>query len=286
MCDTPFMVNRNCDGVQVPVPCGRCPPCKLRRTNDWVFRLLEEDKVSASRYFVTLTYDYAHVPMSPNGFRTLRKKDFQDYMKRLRKLCGDTKLKYYACGEYGTENARPHFHMIIFNVPNAQYIIDAWSLDGVQFGKVQVDPDVNTNNIAYVLKYMHKVNGKIWKGYRDDREPEFPLMSKGLGASYIENPQVVKYHKADLSRMFVVKEGGWKVALPRYYRLRIYSESERLEQTSIAQESTYERDIKDRKVWYNLYKNTDFTFDDWKASSVRGRALSFNSQIKSRNVED
>jgi len=108
MCDSPFFVLPKAAVEKVPVPCGRCPPCKLRRVNGWVFRMLEEEKVSSSSHFVTLTYDTSTVPISDNGFMTLRKRDFQLFMKRLRKLCLDAKLKDYAVGEYGTNYKRPH----------------------------------------------------------------------------------------------------------------------------------------------------------------------------------
>lgn len=139
-CDSPIWINRA--GKDFPVPCGTCPPCKIRRVNEWVFRLTwEEERNALSSHFVTLTYDSLHVPISPHGFMTLRKKDFQDYMKRLRKLHANVApdwppIKYYAVGEYGDLNRRPHYHAIIFNVSNDKYFADAWSLNGTQIGGV------------------------------------------------------------------------------------------------------------------------------------------------------
>lgn len=91
---------------EIPVPCGKCPNCVARRISHWSFRLMQEEKQSTSAYFITYTYDTQHVPISKNGFMELRKKDMQDYLKRLRKSQWNkgnvTPLKYYLAGEYGT----------------------------------------------------------------------------------------------------------------------------------------------------------------------------------------
>lgn len=154
-CDSPFFVTPKGRFSAVPVPCGRCPPCKQRRVNSWVFRLMQEEKRSSSAYFVTLTYDTRFVPISDNGFMTLRKKDYQDFMKRLRKLSPHVSIKYYAAGEYGSKFNRPHYHAIMFNVPDIELFAKAWSLDGIQLGAVHVG-SVTGDSIAYTMKYIAK----------------------------------------------------------------------------------------------------------------------------------
>lgn len=274
-CDHPYYVN------DIPVPCGRCPLCKKRRVDSWVFRLLQEDKISTSAYFVTLTYDTRYVPISPNGFMTLRKKDFQDYMKRLRKLCLGSTLKYYAAGEYGSKNHRPHYHAIIFNVPRETFFADAWSLNGESIGEIFVGK-VSGDSIAYTLKYIDKSTWKCGHA-RDDREPEFPLMSKGLGSSYLTD-DVVSYHKADLSRMYVMRDGGHKSALPRYYRDKIYNSGEKVLQRSLAQESTSNTFSSGRREFELLGYGLKFDYGEWLASEKLGRLERFYSQQKNRNL--
>lgn len=226
-CDSPFFVLPKAGIEKVPVPCGKCPPCKLRRVNGWVFRLLQEDKISSSAHFLTVTYDTRHVPISENGFMTLNKSDFQLYMKRLRKLCPDFVLKYYACGEYGENYSRPHYHAIVFNCPDTEFFAKAWSLDGTQFGSVHVGT-VSSDSIAYCLKYIDKdsFREKRPRHSRDDRQKEFSLQSKSLGSGYFSDPAIVAYHKADLSRNYVTRLSGHRVAMPRYYREKIFSDLE------------------------------------------------------------
>lgn len=277
MCDTPFFVLPKARTEKVPVPCGKCPPCKMRRVNGWVFRMLQEDKRQEFSHFVTFTYDTRCVPISDNGFMTLRKQDFQRFMKRLRKLCVGSSVKYYAVGEYGTNNGRPHYHAVVFGVPDPQFFSDAWPFGSVHVGSVSGD------SIAYTMKYIDKPSF-VRKHGRDDREPEFPLMSKRLGDNYLTD-EMVGYHKADLSRMYVVKEGGYRVGIPRYYRDKIYSDEDRRLQVAIAQhvaDSSLEKDLAEFKSLYGHFSDIDFS--SWQESKKYGRYQSFYSNQKNRDL--
>lgn len=267
MCDSPVIIDAKAKGF-LPVPCGRCPPCKFRRVNSWVFRLMQEEKVSTSAHFVTLTYATEHVPISHNGRKTLSKRDWQLYMKRLRKLCPGVKLKYYVAGEYGTHTYRPHYHAIVFNCPNIDYFHDAWGLGQIHVGQV------TSSSVAYTMKYIDKASGNSFYG-SDDREPEFSLMSKNLGLSYLSD-DIVKYHKADLSRMYVTKPGGVRVAMPRYYRLKIFDKAEQLKQLQIVQRAMASDDVNKRLEFDRLYyDNPDYTFEERESSARYSRHSNF-----------
>lgn len=276
-CDSPYWVMPKAAFEKVPVPCGRCPPCKLRRVNSWVFRLVQEDRRSLSSHFVTLTYDTAFVPISDNAFMTLRKKDFQDYMKRLRKLCPDATLKYYAVGEYGTQNKRPHYHAVVFNCPDPTFFDTAWGLGSVHVGNVTSD------SIAYCMKYIDKPSS--FKHARDDRQTEFSLMSKGLGNNYL-SPEMLSYHKSDLSRLYATNPGGHRIALPRYYRMKIYDENEQRAQRHIISQSVEAALAKEEREFREVYHDVldRYTFEEYQSSSRYGRNKSFYSQLKPRNL--
>ena len=211
------------------LPCGKCPGCMKRRTSGWSFRLVKEGDRAETALFVTLTYNTDYVPLTKNGYMTLNKRDIQTFMKRLRKL-SETKIKYYVCGEYGSKRNRPHYHMIIFNA-DAEKIEQAWSqykagLGYVKFGDLFIG-EVNEASIGYTLKYMQKPV-KIPMHRNDDRQKEFSLMSKGLGANYITD-NMSTWHKNDLlNRMYVPMKDGKKIAMPRYYKDKIYSETQKL----------------------------------------------------------
>lgn len=279
-CDSPFYVLPKAAVHKVPVPCGRCPPCKLRRINGWVFRMLQELKRSSTAYFITLTYDTRYVPISPNGFMTLRKKDVQDYMKRLRKLCPQSKLKYYFVGEYGGKTGRPHYHAVIFNVPSQQYIFDAWALNGINFGSAHIG-QVTTDSIAYCMKYIDKLTEKKKHG-RDDRVSEFSLMSKGLGSNYLSQ-ETKDYHTADLTRMYITKEGGHKIAMPRYYKTKIFTEEQQKQQMRIVQTMEDLNEVKQIELFRSIYPyGTEEDYYNWVESQKYGRYNKHYSQQKQR----
>ena len=106
------------------IPCGKCIGCRLEYSKQWANRCLLENQYHESSYFITLTYDEEHVPRTyypdpetGEAFPalTLRKRDFQLFMKRLRKQTGQ-ELRYFAAGEYGSKTMRPHYHAIIFGL--------------------------------------------------------------------------------------------------------------------------------------------------------------------------
>jgi len=214
--------------LMINVPCGKCINCLKRRASDWSFRLEQEVKVSSSACFLTLTYE--NPPKTDLGYHTLKKRDFQTFLKRLRKLVpvkmennrNVNKLKYYACGEYGTRTQRPHYHAVLFNLPhwliaNPQQISDTW-----KNGHIHI---VNNNlkTINYVVGYMQK-QGMVKLNEQDNRAPEFSLMSKGMGNAYLTDAMIQYYRSRKL--FCIVKEEGQIISMPRYYKNIIYTKEE------------------------------------------------------------
>lgn len=245
---TPFYVNTKLQ-KDVPVPCGKCPACKMRRASAWSFRLMYEERRSESAHFITLTYDTDFVPITKNGFMSLAKRDLQLFFKRLRSAQKHSSIKYYAVGEYGGKTMRPHYHIILFNAA-IQKIQCAWTEGIIHYGSV------TGASIGYTLKYISK-KGKIPLHRNDDRVPEFSLMSKNLGDNYVGDymrvmcgrevihngeecieikirrlmvkpSAMVKWHHDKLTdRMYCNIEGGKKITMPRYYKEKIYSDIDR-----------------------------------------------------------
>lgn len=179
---------------------------------------MEEDKISSSSLFITLTYDTDNVHITPRGFMNLDKRDVQLFMKKLRKQNTNT-LKYYACGEYGDKTKRPHYHIILFNA-NLQTIQKNWKHGQIHYGTV------SEASVGYTLKYMSKPI-KVPLHQNDDRNKEFSLMSKGIGKSYLTH-KMLKWHHADLKeRMYCNIKDNKKIAMPRYYKEKIYNQEQR-----------------------------------------------------------
>lgn len=251
------------------VPCGKCPECVKRRTSGWSFRLMQEEKVSQSAHFITLTYDTKRVPLTGNGFMSINKRDVQLFFKRLRKL-NPAKIKYYVVGEYGGKTNRPHYHAILFNV-DITTIQPAWQNGSVHYGTV------SGASIGYTLKYMSK-RGRIPMHRNDDRVPEFGLMSKGLGASYL-TPAMVNWHKVVLDcRMYCNIEGNKKISMPRYYKDKIYDEQERkriaffARQKMVADQLKREQEGGDN-YWRDKAEKDMESFRNQKKNSTKGESL-------------
>ncbi len=274
--------------AKIPIGCGKCPYCKRRRVNSWVFRLLQEDRVSLSSYFVTLTYDKYFLPVSKKNRPTLVKTDLQKFFRKLRKLQSrDKSIKYYACGEYGTKNSRPHYHAIVFNVLDTESFYKAWTRScpirggtkAHQMGKIDIG-SVSGASIAYTAKYIDKKT-RIPQYKGDDRKPEFSIMSKKLGINYITS-QIIKYHKADLRRMYVTHIGGIKTPMPKYYRNLIFNEDERRKQRKIIAELEKAELAKLRHEFDNMENKMHIAFETWLETHKYAQYAQFYNKQKDK----
>lgn len=235
-CRSPFYVDGK-RGEKIPLPCGRCPSCRRRKVNEWVFRMLEEDKHSKTSFFITLTYDTDHVPLQSSGYMTLDKPDLQKFFKRLRKK--GSVFRYYAVGEYGSKSLRPHYHIIMFGNISEDHIFESWKLGNIHIG------NVSGASISYTTKYLDKPKN-IPLHAKDTRLKEFSVMSKGLGKIFIDNEETADYFKKNLGNTFVYTEGGFKIPLPRYYRNRLLSDEDKTIQRRIIDKEVKEADQRDR----------------------------------------
>lgn len=173
MCLTPILIKNKSTHQGNVVPCGKCAACVKRRISAWSFRLMQEEKVSTSAHFITLTYDTTHVPITQNGFMSISKRHVQLFLKRLRKAHSGSQasgIKYYCVGEYGGKTKRPHYHVLLFNC-DIEHVEPSWKWGQVHYG------NVCGASVGYTLKYMSKPS-KIPLHRNDDRVPEFSLMSK------------------------------------------------------------------------------------------------------------
>ena len=320
MCESPFNVRLHKDRFvfdkinkvhvqSVPVPCGKCPHCLHRRINQWAFRLEQERLRAVSAYFVTLTYESHNLPRSPNGFQTLCKKDLQHYFMRLRKIArneirryphyatremlkyGERPISFFACGEYGSINRRPHYHAIILNA-SAHDIINAWKLKGREIGMIHLG-EVNTKTITYTLKYINKQEKNRPKYQRYDAIKQFQTMSRDIGSNYL-TPQRIRWHRNNLDNNFVINQSSYKVALPKYYKEKIYGEikdkdnniiqhcikdklTSHIASTMQTIHAEKEKELK-RKL-----KGTNYTIDQYKRMSQEKRYYNYHHQLTERD---
>lgn len=231
-----FDKRRAFSGVPIKLPCGKCPGCKMESARQWTMRIMHEVKLHNQSCFLTLTYSNEHLP--PVG--TLVKRDLQLFLKRVRKWREVPGLRYFACGEYGDINKRPHYHAIFCNQDfpdkrkfsentrgdprfTSQILSELWPFGHSELG------EVNFDSAGYVARYvLKKQTGS--SAYVDDfytvydadgvchrRLTEFTCMSlkPGLGSGYF-----AKYGNEVAVHDNVVVNGRL-VRPPKYYDTQI-----------------------------------------------------------------
>lgn len=205
------------DGREWLTGCGKCLACRISRRSLWTMRMLHETETNPECAFITLTYAPENLPVTrvkTDGI--LVPTDLQGFWKRLRKILKtrerDTKIKYYACGEYGDEGNRPHYHAIVWGIHPAKdesLVAHAWGL-----GRTQCDL-VEPESIQYVAGYVAKKLGFNNSESRQGYPRPFQVASGGIGLNWLmENWTQCLYDAALTFR-------GRKVPLPRYYREKL-----------------------------------------------------------------
>lgn len=174
--------------------------------------------------FVTLTYSNEN--LSPG----LNYKDFQLFMRRLRKHV--PKVRFFAAGEYGEENLRPHWHALLFGAtfddagPVSDQTRRSKTLEKLWPHGYSSHGPITTATAGYVARYaVKKVTGQnasTWYTRLDPTTgelvecvPEMARMSlrPGIGATWFKKYWREIYETRD----GVTQPGGRQQPPPRYY---------------------------------------------------------------------
>lgn len=214
------------------LPCGQCVGCRLERSAQWAARCLDEASLFEKNCFITLTYDEVRIPEDGS----LVKRDFQLFMKKLRKRFGEG-IRYYMCGEYGDTTGRPHYHACLFNfrpddlfffkkTDQGHCLYTSKSMEEIWDNGYVIIGDVTFESAAYVARYIMK---KITGDGADERyvdkdsgvmlEPEYTNMSRGskkLGTGGIGKEWYNRF-KGDLFPDDFKVVDGRKIRVPRFY---------------------------------------------------------------------
>lgn len=244
--------SKNIKSVKM-IPCGQCISCRLNKSRDWANRIMMECKEWKFNYFVTLTYEDQYLPIKRcyndetgeiiTGF-TLDKKDLEKFNHDLRQYWirkyNHQGIRYYECGEYGSQNLRPHYHCIIFNLPylddlkvyrktevgdilyTSETLSKIWKKGYVVIGEVTYE------SASYVARYvMKKKFGKEADAYYQSmaKIPEFTTMSRmpGIGRNYYEANKSTIYATDEI---FIQGKKGIVGVKPSKYFDRLYEQDE------------------------------------------------------------
>lgn len=247
------------------VPCGKCISCRIAHAREWSVRMYHEQSSWDKVVFVTLTYDDDHLPYEG----TLIKEDLQGFFKRLR--IRQDPLRYYACGEYGEQTMRPHYHAIIFgrSVADRDAIDKAWG-----YGHILCSAP-SYKRMQYVAKYVGKAYfGNVAKEVYGDRVPPFQLASQGLGREY-----------ARKNRIKLMREGtdtidGVKVGIPGYYKKVLWLDPDRAAERAAQRDEDQDQELRSK----GLVTDTDKAIEIYKSHDQRDRVVRAKLAMRERDI--
>lgn len=177
VCFSPFFTVSD-NSRLVGFPCGKCPVCLQKRANEWSLRISLESRMYEDIAFVTLTYSNETLYSDK-----LIPSHLSSFMKRLRTYVMRSgflgKLRFYGVGEYGDRRGRPHFHVVIFGLPQRFWssIRDAWNGSIVDIQKPRTVDAVASYVAGYVVKKLYTTSNVITR------------QSQGLGKTFIDKVQ-------------------------------------------------------------------------------------------------
>lgn len=230
-------------GTEFQVKCGSCYGCRLEHSRTWAFRNMHEAQMHDHNQFITFTYNDDNLP----HHQSLHKPDLQKFFKRLRK---SKNIRYYACGEYGDKNDRPHYHAIIFGLELTDLVYHKTENNFKLFtsktiaklwkhGAHYIGESVTFESCAYVSRYIMK-KWKARSAYELEKHyeridkatglvrnllPEFQTMSRrpGIGFSYYKKFASDIYQIGTDGK--VISRGNISCKSPTYYDYLFEQES-------------------------------------------------------------
>lgn len=250
------------------LPCGHCISCRLAKRREWALRAALEAKYYQDISFVTLTYDNQH------NDGKLHKDHLQQFIKAVRNR--GYNVRYFGCGEFGSEGGRPHYHIILFGYFPKDAMKDFNSnTDYACYRSDEINSCWN-RGLAVVQYFDASVAGYV-AGYTDKKitnEDGFLIMSKrpGLGYQYLED------HKDEIAEYLKITDdlGNIKGGQPPRYFSKLCEENWNiLLDEKKSHNAEIQRIIKAMKMQrYGLYREEDLMkrtefFDYRKAAKLK-----------------
>lgn len=224
--------------MPIKIPCGQCIGCRLDYSRQWAVRCVHELQSYDRSAYITLTFNKDSLPSD----RSVRVRDLQLFFKRFRKEISPNRIRYFACGEYGDENQRPHYHAIIYGYDfpdkypcgvnkqgdtlyTSPFLSQVWPFGYNWIG------NVTFQSCAYVARYILKKQkskdvehhimvdpdtGEMFFG-----DKQFCIMSRGGRAPEGENlggigSRWFKKFKSDTDKDYITLSGQ-RIGLPKFY---------------------------------------------------------------------
>lgn len=235
----------------VPIRCGECRECRKQKKREWQIRLTEEIRSTKLKgHMVTLTFSTKSlielnknyitkkiegtqgetikikIPIDTiegydkdNAIATRAMELFRERWRKEHK----TAVRRFTITELGNGKwEHLHIHGIIWTDKEKSEIQKHWQYGNVWSGKNGRDTYVNEFTVGYIIKYITKIDIKH-KGYKP-----IILCSPGIGDEYTKTIKSRdNEYKEEKTRETYKTNTGHKIALPIYYRNKIYTEEQR-----------------------------------------------------------
>ena len=252
-----YVANKKNGGLIPPIPdervkwvaigCQQCIECRKQKAREWQIRLQEDLKHNANAKFITLTFSNECIlklkeqidkKMSVDDDGKLTETPLEGYeldneiatqavryfLERWRKKYKKS-LRHWLVtelGHEGTENI--HLHGIVWT-DNLDEVERIWQYGYVWKGKKHYNEIINYVNektVNYIVKYVNKIDEKH-KEYKSKI-----LTSPGIGNGYMKRSDWIKnVYKGTETKTTYRTKSGHDMAMPIYFRNKVYSEKER-----------------------------------------------------------
>lgn len=240
--------------LYVPVACGQCIECKRAKARDWRVRLLEDIKTHKNGHMITLTFSNDSIreltdeiqlkildktlELSRKSKNKTRDKEIQKLRDKISGYKLDNEIATLAVrrfterwrkqykktirhwlvtelGHEGTENI--HMHGIVWTDEPLSQVEKHW-----KYGWMWKGQWVNEATVNYSVKYIHKQD--LDHMYYNP----IVLTSNGIGHAYtIKGDYKRNQFNGEETRETYKTRSGHEMALPIYWRNKIYTEEER-----------------------------------------------------------
>jgi hypothetical protein len=228
----------------VPIGCQDCIECRKQKAREWQTRLQEHIKTNNNGKFITLTFsnekyyelinntkhlkELKHIPQlegyqRDNALATAATRLFLErWRKKYKKSLPHWLIT--ELGHNGTENI--HIHGIIWTNEPLKEVEKIWSYGYMWKGKEKqsgkIENYVNAKTVNYIIKYITK------KDERNTTYKSIILTTAGIGNNYTTtyNAKKNKYNAQQTNETYKTTTGH-KIAIPIYWRNKIYTEQER-----------------------------------------------------------
>lgn len=216
----------------IDIECGHCYECKRKKAREWRTRMSEELKTNPKAIFFTGTFTDKRIEKISKKYNipqedvnAIATKETRLFMERLRRVNKGKSIKHWITTEKGHNNTRRiHIHGIFWHEDKrilSKLLKENW-IAGYSYQGIYV----NEKTINYIVKYMTKTDLE-----NQDYE-SIVLCSPGIGKNFINsyNGKQIKYipkTKTEETIQYYRFKNGTKTNLPRYYKLKLFTEKER-----------------------------------------------------------